>query len=154
MSLLESIRRPSPLETIAHETRKLEQAAALNHGQSTGLSEAIFLTPSVAVLDENAEKSEIQVPNQESGEVLVSTPKPVQDPAPVARVETIEEFTIMVASQGNELFNSKYASGENRLWLRLAHVWLIGASPEDGSLVMNPLTGAASAWQVTDDGFG
>ena len=78
--------------------------------------------PSLPVLDGNVEKSEIQIPNQESGEILVATPTPVQDPAPVARVETIEVFTLMVASQDNELFNSKYASGENNLWLRLAHV--------------------------------
>ena len=65
----------------------------------------------------------------------------------------IEKFTVMVTTQGNELFNSKYAQGENNLWQRMAQVWLIGGNFTNGSLVLDESTGIASKWEIVDDGL-
>ena len=65
----------------------------------------------------------------------------------------IEKFTVMVTTQGNELFNSKYAQGENNLWQRMAQVWLIGGNFTNGSLVLDESSGIASKWEIVDDGL-
>ena len=68
--------------------------------------------------------------------MVVATPTPV--PIPVGGFKLVDKFTIMVTSQGNEIFNNKYQSGENNLWMRLAHVWLVGGAFKDGTLVLDP----------------
>lgn len=83
---------------------------------------------------------------------------PAATPAPTAAAmvpsdSDIEKFTVMVTTQGNELFNSKYAQGENNLWQRLGQVWLVGGSFANGSLVLDPETGIASKWEIVDDGL-
>ena len=65
----------------------------------------------------------------------------------------VDLFTLMVTTQGNELFNSKYAQGENNLWHRLAQVWLVGGNFANGSLVLDPETGIANKWEIVDDGL-
>ena len=78
---------------------------------------------------------------------------PVPTAMPAMEPSDIEQFTVMVTTQGNELFNSKYAQGENNLWHRMAQVWLVGGSLKDGSLVLDPETGIASKWEIVDDGL-
>ena len=93
-----------------------------------------------------------------SAQTAVTAPTPVAAAAPadVPAMEPVsqgvEKFTIMVTSQGNEQFAPKYSSGENNLWHRLSQTWLIGANYKDGSLVIDPETGIANAWEITDDG--
>ncbi len=81
-----------------------------------------------------------------------AVPSPTEAPA-MMESEDIDKFTVMVTTQGNELFNSKYAAGENNLWHRMAQVWLVGGSLQDGSLVLDPATGIASKWEIVDDGL-
>ena len=89
----------------------------------------------------------------------VATAIPAATAAPAATevmapVEAeIEKFTVMVTTQGNELFNSKYAQGENNLWQRMAQVWLIGGNFTNGSLVLDESSGIASKWEIVDDGL-
>ena len=49
--------------------------------------------------------------------MVVATPTPV--PTPMGGVKTVDLFTIMAASQGNEVFNHRYNSAENNLFQRL-----------------------------------
>ena len=81
-----------------------------------------------------------------------AVPSPTEAPA-MMESKDIDKFTVMVTTQGNELFNSKYAAGENNLWHRMAQVWLVGGSLQDGSLVLDPATGIASKWEIVDDGL-
>lgn len=83
--------------------------------------------------------------------MVVATPTPV--PTPMGGVKTVDLFTIMVTSQGNEIFNHKYNSAENNLFQRLGQVWLIGANFKDGGLVFDPRTGVASKWEIVDNGL-
>ena len=88
---------------------------------------------------------------QTSGGAATAVPAPTEAP-PMMQSKDIEKFTVMVTTQGNELFNSKYAQGENNLWHRMAQVWLVGGSLQDGSLALDPATGIASKWDIVDDG--
>ena len=81
------------------------------------------------------------------------TAAPAPTEAPAMAASDIEKFTVMVTTQGNELFNSKYAQGENNLWHRMAQVWLVGGSLKDGSLTLDPSTGIANKWEIVDDGL-
>ena len=45
--------------------------------------------------------------------MVVATPTPV--PVPEGGFSTVDLFTIMVTSQGNEIWHHKYSSGENNL---------------------------------------
>jgi ABC-type transport system substrate-binding protein len=84
------------------------------------------------------------------------TVAPVSAPAPevmMEKSEDVDRFTIMVTSQGNEIFTHKYASGENNLWQRLSQVWLLGANLKDGSLVIDPAASVAKDWSISDDGL-
>ena len=81
------------------------------------------------------------------------TAAPGPTEAPVMEASDIEKFTVMVTTQGNELFNSKYAAGENNLWHRMSQVWLVGGSLQDGSLTLDPSTGIANKWEIVDDGL-
>ena len=81
--------------------------------------------------------------------VVVATPTPAAMAPATGRVD---KFTIMVTSQGNEIFTPKYSSGENNLWQRLSQVWLVGANFKDGSLVIDPETGIANDWKISNDG--
>ena len=85
-------------------------------------------------------------------QAAASTAAPAPTVAPMMEASDIEKFTVMVTTQGNELFNSKYAAGENNLWHRMAQVWLVGGSLQDGSLVLDPATGIANKWEIVDDG--
>ena len=80
-----------------------------------------------------------------------AAPSPTEAPA-MMESKDFDKFTVMVTTQGNELFNSKYAAGENNLWHRMAQVWLVGGSLQDGSLVLDPATGIANKWEIVDDG--
>ena len=82
-----------------------------------------------------------------------ATPLPTDAMAMAADDSDVELFTLMVTTQGNELFNSKYAQGENNLWHRLSQVWLVGGNFTDGSLVLDEETGIASKWEIVDDGL-
>ena len=82
--------------------------------------------------------------------VVVATPSPAAMAPATGRVD---KFTIMVTSQGNEIFTHKYSSGENNLWQRLSQAWLLGANFKDGSLVIDPATSIASDWQISADGL-
>ena len=75
------------------------------------------------------------------------------DSAMAAKPAGVDNFTIMVTSQGNEKFTHKYSSGENNLWKRLSHTWLLGANLTDGSLVIDPATSVASDWEISADGL-
>ena len=86
-------------------------------------------------------------------EVPAAAPAATEAPAMAPESSDIDMFTVMVTTQGNELFNSKYAQGENNLWHRLAQVWLVGGSLQDGSLVLDPETGIANKWEIVDDGL-
>ena len=92
-------------------------------------------------------------PQTAGGAVATAVPSPTEAPATQMESGDIEKFTVMVTTQGNELFNSKYAAGENNLWHRMAQVWLVGGSLQDGSLVLDPATGIASKWEIVDDGL-
>mgnify|MGYP001156919328 FL=1 len=83
--------------------------------------------------------------------MVVATPTPV--PIPEGGFNTVDLFTIMVTSQGNEIWHHKYSSGENNLWMRLGQVWLVGAGLKDGSLTMDPNTGVSSSWEIVDNGL-
>ena len=87
------------------------------------------------------------------GAAATAVPAPTEAPAMMQESTDIEKFTVMVTTQGNELFNSKYAAGENNLWHRLAQVWLVGGSFTDGSLILDPSTGIANKWEIVDDGL-
>ena len=92
------------------------------------------------------------VPQAPAAAAATAVPSPTEAPA-MMESEDIEMFTVMVTTQGNELFNSKYAAGENNLWHRLAQVWLVGGSFSDGSLVLDPETGIANKWEIVDEGL-
>ncbi len=92
------------------------------------------------------------VPQAPAAAAATAVPSPTEAPA-MMESEDIDKFTVMVTTQGNELFNSKYAAGENNLWHRMAQVWLVGGSLQDGSLVLDPATGIASKWEIVDDGL-
>ena len=92
-------------------------------------------------------------PQTAGGAAATAVPSPTEAPAMQMESGDIEKFTVMVTTQGNELFNSKYAQGENNLWHRLAQVWLVGGSFSDGSLVLDPETGIANKWEIVDDGL-
>ena len=79
--------------------------------------------------------------------VAVSAPEVMME-----KSEDVDKFTIMVTSQGNEIFTHKYSSGENNLWQRLSQVWLLGANLENGSLVIDPATSVARDWSISADG--
>ena len=91
------------------------------------------------------------VPQAPAAAAATAVPAATEAPA-MMESKDIEKFTVMVTTQGNELFNSKYAAGENNLWHRMAQVWLVGGSLQDGSLVLDPATGIASKWEIVDDG--
>ena len=84
--------------------------------------------------------------------MVVATPTPV--PIPEGGFKLVDKFTIMVTSQGNEIFNMKYQSGENNLWMRLANVWLVGGRFTGTTLELSPDTGVSSSWAIVDDGNG
>ena len=86
-------------------------------------------------------------------QAAAATAAPSPTEAPAMEASDIEKFTVMVTTQGNELFNSKYAAGENNLWHRMAQVWLVGGSLQDGSLTLDPSTGIANKWEIVDDGL-
>ena len=92
------------------------------------------------------------VPQAPAAAAATAVPSPTEAPA-MMESKDIDKFTVMVTTQGNELFNSKYAAGENNLWHRMAQVWLVGGSLQDGSLVLDPATGIASKWEIVDDGL-
>ena len=92
------------------------------------------------------------VPQAPAAAAATAVPAATEAPAMMESKE-IDKFTVMVTTQGNELFNSKYAAGENNLWHRMAQVWLVGGSLQDGSLVLDPATGIASKWEIVDDGL-
>ena len=92
------------------------------------------------------------VPQAPAAAASTAVPAATEAPAMMESKE-IDKFTVMVTTQGNELFNSKYAAGENNLWHRMAQVWLVGGSLQDGSLVLDPATGIASKWEIVDDGL-
>ena len=92
------------------------------------------------------------VPQAPAAAASTAVPSPTEAPA-MMESKDIDKFTVMVTTQGNELFNSKYAAGENNLWHRMAQVWLVGGSLQDGSLVLDPATGIASKWEIVDDGL-
>ena len=107
----------------------------------------------VAVACGSAAEPQIVEPQIVEKEVIVvATPAPV--PLPEGGFMLVDKFTIMITSQGNELFNSKYDSAENNLYQRLAQVWLVGGAFKDGTLVLDPTAGASSAWKIVDDGNG
>jgi peptide/nickel transport system substrate-binding protein len=89
-----------------------------------------------------------------STSMAVATPTPAAAPEAMMdkSMESVEKFTIMVTSQGNEQFAPKYSSGENNLWHRLSQTWLIGANYKDGSLLIDPETGIANDWKITNGG--
>ena len=89
----------------------------------------------------------------DSSASVAPTAEPQPAPDAMAEDSEVDKFTVMVTTQGNELFNSKYAAGENNLWHRMAQVWLVGGSLQDGSLVLDPETGIASKWEIVDDGL-
>ncbi len=91
-------------------------------------------------------------PQVSSSGVATAVPAPTEAPAAMESKD-VDRFTVMVTTQGNELFNSKYAAGENNLWHRMSQVWLIGGSLKEGSLVLDPETGIASKWEIVDDGL-
>ena len=86
-------------------------------------------------------------------QVPAAAPAATEAPAMEAMDSDVDLFTVMVTTQGNELFNSKYGQGENNLWQRLGQVWLVGGSLTDGSLVLDPATGIANKWEIVDDGL-
>ena len=86
-------------------------------------------------------------------QAAAATAMPAATEAPAMEASDIEKFTVMVTTQGNELFNSKYAAGENNLWHRMSQVWLVGGSLKDGSLALDPSTGIANKWEIVDDGL-
>ena len=90
-------------------------------------------------------------PQSSGATAPTSAPEPTA--APAMEASDIDKFTVMVTTQGNELFNSKYAAGENNLWHRMSQVWLVGGSLQDGSLVLDPATGIANKWEIVDDGL-
>jgi ABC-type transport system substrate-binding protein len=98
------------------------------------------------IVEKEGEKVTVEVER-----IVVATPTPV--PVPEGGFNTVDLFTIMVTSQGNEIWHHKYSSGENNLWMRLGQVWLVGAGLQDGSLVMDPNTGVATAWEIVDNGL-
>ncbi len=92
-----------------------------------------------------------------SGQTAVTAPTPAAVAADAPAIEpvseSVEKFTIMVTSQGNEIFTHKYSSGENNLWQRLSQAWLLGANLEEGSLVIDPATSIARDWSISADGL-
>ncbi len=86
---------------------------------------------------------------KEVEKIVVATPTPVGMAPATGQVD---KFTIMVTSQGNEIFTHKYSSGENNLWKRLSQAWLLGADYKDGSLVLEPNHSIASDWSISEDG--
>jgi len=84
--------------------------------------------------------------------IVVATPTPV--PIPEGGFMSVDKFNIMITSQGNEIFNSKYGTAENNLYQRLAQVWLVGGAFKGGTLVLDPTTGTSNSWKIVDDGNG
>ena len=102
-----------------------------------------------AASSESAAPAATAVP--QAAAAATAAPSPTEAPA-MMESKDFDKFTVMVTTQGNELFNSKYAAGENNLWHRMAQVWLVGGSLQDGSLVLDPATGIANKWEIVDDG--
>ena len=122
------------------------------------LALAMLLTVGIAcggAEEPEASSSESAAPATAVPQAAAATaaPEPTEAPAMMMESTDVDKFTLMVTTQGNELFNSKYAQGENNLWHRLAQVWLVGGSLQDGSLVLDPETGIASKWEIVDDGL-
>jgi peptide/nickel transport system substrate-binding protein len=98
------------------------------------------------------QEAEVEATTEET-DTTATTPTAVPSPAEGGEaVQTVDNFTIMVTSQGNEIFNHKYSQGENNLWKRLSEVWLLGGSFKDGRLQLDPETGIANHWEISEDG--
>ena len=98
------------------------------------------------------EKQVEKVVETEVEKLVVATPTPA--PTPIGGYKTVDQFNIMVTTQGNEIWDSKYDQAESNTYVRLAQSWLIGGQMKDGSLVLSSDTGIASKWEIVDDGLG
>ena len=85
---------------------------------------------------------------REVEKIVVATPTPVaMDPN---AIKTVDQLTLLTASFGNEVFNSRFISGDKFDWWRPLQETMIAA---DNTLALTD-KGLVTKWELTDDNKG